>query len=83
MMRAGSYIIFFIQVGDTIQTARQLPNAVVAKFFDKSELLLINSVCYFMRHRVIYFQCLCYLALPLCIVSMHLTRRVSLFPLFF
>ena len=27
-----------------------------------------------MRYRVIYFQCLCYLALPLCIVSMHLTR---------
>jgi len=25
-----------------------------------------------MRYRVIYFQCLCYLALPLCIVSMHL-----------
>ena len=63
MMRAGSYIIFFIQFGDTIQTARQLPNAVVAKFFDKSELLLINSVCYFMRYRVIYFQCLCYLGL--------------------
>ena len=29
-----------------------------------------------MRYRVIYFQCLCYLALPLCIVSMHLTRCV-------
>jgi len=27
-----------------------------------------------MRYRVIYFLCLCYLALPLCIVSMHLTR---------
>ena len=25
---------------------------------------------------VIYIQCLCYLALPLCIVSMHLTRCV-------
>jgi len=36
-----------------------------------------------MRYHVIYFQCLCYLALPLCIVSMHLTRRVSLFPLLF
>ena len=35
-----------------------------------------------MRYRVIYFQCLCYLALPLCIVSMHLTRCVYLFPLF-
>jgi len=31
-----------------------------------------------MRYRVIYFQCLCYLALPLCIglVSMHLIRCV-------
>ena len=29
-----------------------------------------------MRYGVIYFQCLCYLALPLCIVSMHLTRCV-------
>jgi len=31
-----------------------------------------------MRYRVIYFQCLglCYLALQLCIVSMHLTRCV-------
>ena len=29
-----------------------------------------------MRYRVIYFQCLCYLALPLCIVSMHLTLSV-------
>ena len=75
-MLVGSYIIFFIQFGDTIQTARQLPNAVVAKFFDKSELLLINSVCCYMRYRVIYFQCLCYLALPLCTVSMHLTRCV-------
>ena len=36
-----------------------------------------------MRYRVIYFQCLCYLALPLCIVNMHLTRCVSLFPLLF
>ena len=41
-----------------------------------------------MRYRVIYFQCLCYLALPLCIVSMHLTRCalwhvLCLFPLFF
>ena len=36
-----------------------------------------------MRYRVIYFQCLCYLALPLCMVSMHLTRCVFLFPLFF
>jgi len=32
-----------------------------------------------MRYRVIYFQCLCYLALPLCIVSIHLTRCVSFF----
>ena len=47
MMRAGSYIIFFIQFGDNIQTARQLRNAVVAKFFDKSFLLLINFVCYY------------------------------------
>jgi len=29
-----------------------------------------------MRYGVIYFQCLCYLALPLCVVSMHLTRCV-------
>ena len=36
MMRAGSYIIFFIQFGDNIQTARQLRSAVFAKFFDKS-----------------------------------------------
>jgi len=36
MMRAGSYMIFFIQFGDNIQTARQLRNAVLAKFFDKS-----------------------------------------------
>ena len=64
----------FIQFGDNIQTARQLRNAVFAEFFDKSQLLLINFVCFFMRYRVIYFQCLCYLALPLCIVSMHLTR---------
>ena len=29
------------------------------------------------RYRAIYFQCLCYLALPLmCIVSMHLTRCI-------
>jgi len=35
MMRAGSYIIFFIQFGDNIQTARQLRNAVFGKFFDK------------------------------------------------
>jgi len=69
MMRAGSYIIFSIQFGDNIQTTRQLRNAVFAKFFDKSYLLLINFVCYYMRYRVIYFQCLCYLALPLCIVS--------------
>jgi len=66
----------FIQFGDNIQTARQLRNVVFAKFFDKSRLLLINFVCYFMCYRVIYFQCLCYLALPLCIFSMHLTRRV-------
>ena len=37
----------------------------------------------FVRYRVIYFQYLCYLALPLCTVSMHLTRCMSLFPLFF
>ena len=30
------YIIFLIQFGDNIQTARQLRNAVFAKFFDKS-----------------------------------------------
>jgi len=37
MMRAGSYIIvFYIKVGDNIQTARQLRHAVFAKFFDKS-----------------------------------------------
>jgi len=41
--------------------------------------MLINYVSYFMRYRVIYFQCLCYLALPLCIVCMHLTRYVSFF----
>ena len=29
-----------------------------------------------MRYRVIYFQCLCYSALPLCVVSMHLIRCV-------
>jgi len=28
--------IFFIQFGNNIQTARQLRNAVFAKFFDKS-----------------------------------------------
>jgi len=50
--------------------------AKIAKFFDKSQLLLVNFVCYFTRYRVIYFQCLCYLALPLCVVSMHLTRCV-------
>ena len=50
-----------------------------AKFFDKSQLSLVNYVCYILRYRVIYFQCLCYLALPLCIVSMHLTRCVSFF----
>ena len=32
-----------------------------------------------MRYRVIYFQCLCYLALPLCTVSVHLTRCALLF----
>ena len=39
-----------------------------------------------MRYRVIYFQCLCYLSLPLGIVSMHLTRvldTLCLFSLFF
>jgi len=42
-----------------------------------------------MRYRVIYFQYLCYLALPLCTISMHLTVLcsltfcMSLFPLFF
>jgi len=66
----------FIQFCDNIQTARQLRNADFAKFFNKSQLFLINYVCYFMRYRVIYFQCLCYFALPLCIVSMHLTRCV-------
>jgi len=53
-------------------------------------------VCYFMRYRVIHFQCYCYLALPLCtvcIVIIHLvyiwhvvffdTSCVFLFPLFF
>jgi len=45
------------------------------EFFGKSQLLLINFMCFFMLYYVIYFQCLCYLALPLCIVSMHLTRR--------
>ena len=59
----------FIQFDDNIQTARQLRNTVFAEFFDKSQLLLINFVCFFMCYRVIYFQCLCYLALPLCIVS--------------
>ena len=29
----GPYVIFFIQFGDNIQTARQLRNAVFAKFF--------------------------------------------------
>jgi len=48
----------FIQFGDNIQTARQLRNAVFANFFDKSYLLLINFVCFFMRYRVIHFQCL-------------------------
>jgi len=38
---------------------------------------------YVVRYRVIYLQCLCYLALPLCTVSMYLTRCVSFFPLFF
>jgi len=36
----------FIQFGDNIQTARQLHDAVFAKFRDKSQLLLINFVCY-------------------------------------
>jgi len=37
MMRAGSCIIFLkIQFGDNIQTARQLRNAVFAKFFDNA-----------------------------------------------
>ena len=41
-----------------------------------------------MRYRVIYFQCLCYLALPLCIANYafdtlcSLTRCVSVFSLF-
>ena len=35
-----------------------------------------NFVCFFIRYRVIFFQCLCDLALPLCIVSMHVTRCV-------
>jgi len=53
-------------------------NAVFAKFFNKSQLLLINFVCFFMRYHITYFQCLCYLALPLCIglVSVHLIRCV-------
>jgi len=33
-------------------------------------LLLISLVCYYMRYRVIYFQCLCYLVLPLYIVGL-------------
>jgi len=41
---------------------------------DETIETIFNYVRYFMRYRVIYFQCLCYLALPLCIVSMHLTR---------
>ena len=45
--------IFFIQFDDNIQTARQLHNAVFAKFFYKSYLLLL-----ILRYRVIYFQCL-------------------------
>jgi len=36
-----------------------------------------------MRCRVIYFRCLCYLAPPLCMVSVHLTRCVSFFFLCF
>ena len=36
MMRVGSYIIFFIQFGDNIQTSRQLRSAVFVRFFDKS-----------------------------------------------
>ena len=47
----------FIQFGDNIQTARQLRKSVFA-------------MC---ANRVIYFQCLSYLELPLCIVSMRLT----------
>jgi len=40
------FIFIFIQFGDNIQTARQLHDAVFAKFRDKSQLLLINYVCY-------------------------------------
>jgi len=72
------------QSGDNVRTARQLRGAVLAKFFDGSELLLVDYVCCFMRCRVIYFRCLCYLASPpLFVVGVHLTRCVSFFSLCF
>jgi len=47
----------FMQFGDNVRTARQLRSAVIAKFFDGSELLLVDYFCCFMRCRVIYFRC--------------------------
>ena len=81
----GSYIIFFIQFGDNIQTARQLRIAIFAKFFDKSQMLLINFVCYFMRYHVIYFQYLCYFAVHIVSIDAFdtLCYRVFLLPLLF
>ena len=56
-----------------------------AKFFDKSQLLLSNFVCYFMRYRVLYFQCLCYFAVHIVSIDAFdtLCYRVFLWPLLF
>ena len=43
MMRAGSYILFFIQFGDNIQTARQLRNAVNGDCFVRSICIALLS----------------------------------------
>jgi len=72
-----------IQFGDNIQYSHAsyamlfLLNSLI------SQLLLINYVCYFLRYRVTYFQRLCYLALLVCIVNIHLTRCVSSFSFVF
>jgi len=69
----------FMQFVDNVRTARQLRSAVLVKFFDGSELLLVDYVCCFMRCRVTYFQCLGYLAPPLCVVGLYLTSCVYIY----
>ena len=41
-------------------------------------LLLISFVCY-MRYHVVYFQCLCYLVLPLYIVGLCISFSFAFF----